>query len=51
MPRQYEAIRDKLVSQGKSLKEAKALAAKIYNARRGSKPPVGPNSDKPKRKK
>lgn len=32
MPPQYEAIRDKLISEGKSIKAAKTSAAKIYIA-------------------
>ena len=32
MPKQYEAIRDHLVSQGMSLKAAKGHAARIYNS-------------------
>jgi hypothetical protein len=31
MPKQYEAIRDKLKSQGKSDKESKRVAAATYN--------------------
>ena len=40
MPRKYEAIRDKLIKQGKSSKAAKKSAARIYNAQRkkGQKP-------------
>ena len=45
MPKQYEAIRDSLVKKGKSLKEAKTTAAKIYNSKHKSKP-VTKNSDK-----
>ena len=43
MPRQYEAIRDKLIKSGKSKKDAQKHAAMIYNAKgkghvgRGSK--------------
>jgi hypothetical protein len=43
MPKQYEAIRDKLMQEGKPKKEAQATAAKIYNSKdkghvgRGSK--------------
>lgn len=40
MPKQYERIRDKFKRQGKSAKEAKTSAARIYNAKRGSKKPV-----------
>jgi hypothetical protein len=40
MPKQYEAIRDSFVKKGTPLKEAKTRAAKIYNSRRGKKPPV-----------
>lgn len=42
-PAQYEAIRDRLIKEGKPKKEAQATAAKIYNAKgkghvgRGSK--------------
>ena len=35
-PAKYEAIRDKLVAEGKSLKAAKTSAAKIFNATRKS---------------
>ena len=45
MPAQYEAIRDKFVSQGKSLKYAKKHAAMIYNSKHPSDP-VGPGYDK-----
>jgi hypothetical protein len=38
MPRQYEAIRDKFVSQGMSLKEAKSHAAAIYNSKHPGNP-------------
>ena len=43
MPRQYEAIRDTLVTRGVSKKKAKTKAAKIYNAKRkkGAKPVTG----------
>ena len=34
MPAKYEAIRDKEIAQGKSVKAAKTSAAKIYNATR-----------------
>jgi hypothetical protein len=43
MPKQYEAIRDKLMKKGKSKKYAQKHAAMIYNAKgkghvgRGSK--------------
>jgi hypothetical protein len=43
MPKQYEAIREKLIAEGKPKKEAQATAAKIYNSKgkghvgRGSK--------------
>ena len=35
MPKEYESIRDALVKRGKSLKDAKTIAAKIYNKRHG----------------
>jgi hypothetical protein len=40
MPKKYEAIRDKMIKQGKSTKAAKTSAAKIFNATRkpGQKP-------------
>jgi hypothetical protein len=43
MPKKYEAIRDKLIKEGKSAKEAKTRAAKIFNATRkkGEKPVTG----------
>lgn len=44
MPKQYEAIRDKLKKK-MPLKEAKKHAAMIYNSKHKSKP-VTKNSDK-----
>lgn len=41
MPRQYEAIRDKFVSQGTPLAEAKTRAAKIYNSTHHDNPVTG----------
>lgn len=43
LPKKYEAIRDKMIAEGKSSKEAKTSAAKIYNATRkpGQKPVSG----------
>lgn len=38
MPKQYEEIRDSYVRRGKSLKEAKKLAAMTYNARHPGHP-------------
>ncbi len=40
MPREYEAIRDRLIRKGFGVREAKTKAAKIYNSRRkaGQKP-------------
>lgn len=43
MPKQYEAIRDKLKKQGMSDADAKTHAAKIYNATH-KKNPVTRNS-------
>ena len=41
MPDKYEAIRDKLISQGTPEKEAKSQAAAIYNSqRKKGQPPV-----------
>lgn len=47
MPKQYEAIRDKLISQGKSTAAAKTSAAKIYNSKHPGAP-VTRTSDKKK---
>jgi hypothetical protein len=33
MPAQYEAIRDKLIKEGKSKKDAQKHAAMIYNSK------------------
>lgn len=43
MPKKYEAIRDKLIAQGKSTAAAKTSAAKIFNATRkpGQRPVTG----------
>lgn len=40
MPKAYEKMRDHFIRAGKSVKRAKELAARIYNARRkpGQKP-------------
>lgn len=38
MPKEYEAIRDSLVSRGESLKEAKRIAAMTYNKRHPKNP-------------
>jgi len=43
MPKQYEAIRDKLIAKGLSTKAAKTRAAKIYNSKH-KKNPVTRNS-------
>ena len=45
MPLQYEKIRDSYERRGKSVKEAKKLAAMTYNAHR--KPGVPPVTGKP----
>ena len=44
MPRQYEAIRDKLAGQGMNYDEAQSHAAAIYNSKH-PKAPVTGNSD------
>lgn len=41
MPAQYEAIRDRFVSKGMPLKEAKTHAAKIYNSTHHDAPVTG----------
>jgi len=38
MPKQYEAIRDRLMQDGKSEKEAKRIAAATYNKRHPGHP-------------
>ena len=48
MPKKYEAIRDKMISQGKSIGAAKTAAARIYNAER--KPGQRPVTSKHKGK-
>ncbi len=46
MPAKYEAIRDKFVKEGLSLKAAKGKAARIYNGtRKPGEPPVTNSSD------
>lgn len=50
MPKQYTAIRDKFVAEGKPLAEAKTRAAKIYNATHHDNP-VTRTSDRPNFKK
>lgn len=43
MPKQYEAIRDKLIAKGVPAAQAKTSAARIYNSKRkkGQKPVTG----------
>ena len=50
MPKAYEKIRDKFLSQGVPLKEAKTRAAKIYNSMRGDHPSMPKLSNKHKKK-
>ena len=50
MPKEYEAIRDKLVKQGTSYDEAQDHAAAIYNSQHPGSPVTG-HLDKKKRKK
>lgn len=49
MPKQYEAIRDKLIAEGKSSQDAKKHAAMIYNSKHPGAP-VTRTSDKKKSK-
>lgn len=44
MPAQYEAMRDSFKNKGMNDQAAKQKAARIYNAKRGKKPPVTRNS-------
>lgn len=48
MPKQYEAIRDKLMAEGVSEDMAQARAAAIYNSKRkpGQKPVTGKHKGK-----
>lgn len=41
MPKEYEAIRDSLVAQGKPIKTAKRIAAATYNTRHPGRPVTG----------
>lgn len=41
MPREYEHIRDSLVSRGKGYDEAQSIAAATYNKRHPGKPVTG----------
>lgn len=41
---QYEAIKEKMVKQGRPLAEAKTSAAKITHSRGGAVPPSHPKS-------
>lgn len=52
MPAKYEAIRDKLISEGMSEDEAQTRAAKIYNSQRkpGQEPVTGKHKKKKKTK-
>lgn len=50
MPKQYEVIRDKFIAQGKSEKDAKTSAAKIYNYLRDKHPSMSKLSNKPNAK-
>lgn len=45
MPKQYEAIRDSLISRGMDEKAAKSEAAATYNKQHPGAP-MGPNTDK-----
>lgn len=38
MPKQYEAMRDKFMAEGMSMKAAKGKAARIYNAKHKANP-------------
>lgn len=38
MPKQYEAMRDKFIKGGMSVKKAKTKAARIYNSRHSEEP-------------
>lgn len=46
MPKQYEALRDKFLGQGLSIKAARTKAAKIYNARNPGNPVHGGHKKK-----
>lgn len=46
MPKTYEHMRDKFISQGMSPKKAKEKAAKIYNAKHPKRPVTGKHKGK-----
>jgi len=46
MPAQYEAIRDKLASEGMNYDQAQSHAARIYNAKHPKAPVTGKSDDK-----
>lgn len=50
MPKQYEAIRDRLEREGKSHDEVQSSAAAIYNSKHKNKPVTGSHKKKSKRK-
>lgn len=51
MPKQYEAMRDKLAAGGMNYDAAQSKAAAIYNAKHPKAPVTGnPNNEKPRGK-
>ena len=50
MPKQYEAMRDKFVSEGMGYDAAQGKAARIYNAMRSKHPTMQKLSNKPEKK-
>jgi hypothetical protein len=51
MPKQYEAIRDRLIAQGLREAAAKKSAARIYNSQHPNKPVTNKHKAPPKRSK
>lgn len=45
MPKQYEAIRDSLLTKGYTKKAAERRAARIYNAKHPKRPVTGKRDD------
>lgn len=48
MPKQYEAMRDKFISEGMSERAAKAKAARIWNSMHPERPVTGKHKTRSK---
>jgi len=51
MPRGYEKMRDKFISEGMSSKAAKTKAARIYNSQHPDRPVTGKHERRGKKRK